>query len=187
MGGICRSQVRTCNVHIQTLCQAQRHKPDKFKEPAPPILPTLQNQTTTITQTTTMTTITDTPCNHHTEALHLTRNGHWQYHWFNPHHFPPPSHAATWKPSCNDKGCRHWDRCYDCNNFSASLLVDKAEFLAQKQLEQEYPETPHPNHHHFAPTTSTTEQTLKMKIRPQKEERQQLASNKRSQSLHDCT
>ena len=40
------------------------------------------------------------------------------------------------------------------DNFPASLLVDKAEFLAQRQLEEEYPENPHPNPpslrpHHF--------------------------------------
>jgi hypothetical protein len=120
------------------------------------MLPTLQNQTTTITQTTTMT--ADTPQNHHTEALHPTRNNHWQYHWFNPDQFPSPSHPATWKPSCKDKGCRHWNHCYDCNAFIASLLVNKAKFLAQKQLEEEYPETGTRTY------ASTTEQTLTLNM-----------------------
>jgi hypothetical protein len=92
-----------------------------------------------------MTTPTDTPRNNHTEALHPSRENQWQYHWFDPDHFSPPNHLETWKPSCNDDGCGHWNRCYDCNDFIATLLVDKAEFLARKQLEKEYPEAPHPN------------------------------------------
>jgi hypothetical protein len=87
---------------------------------------------------------TDTPRNHYAEALHPTRENHWQYHSFDPDHFPSPNYFETWKPSCNDRRCGHWNHCYDCNNFIVSLLIDKAEFLAWKQLEEEYSETPHP-------------------------------------------
>jgi hypothetical protein len=41
--------------------------------------------------------------------------------------------------------CGHWNCCYECSNSITSLLVDKAGFLARKQLEKEYPEMPHPN------------------------------------------
>jgi hypothetical protein len=86
------------------------------------------------------------PQDHHTEALHPTRENHWKYHWFDTGQLPPPYQAKTvWKPSCDDDGCGYWNRCYDCNDFNATLLVDKAEFLARKQLEEEHPETPHPH------------------------------------------
>jgi hypothetical protein len=97
-----------------------------------------------------ITTITaDTPHNHYkyTEALHPTRYNQWRYHWFDTGHIPPPNHTKThWmRPSCNDKGYGHWNHCYDCNDFIASLLVDKAKFMARRQLEEEYPEAPRPN------------------------------------------
>jgi hypothetical protein len=84
----------------------------------------------------------DVPRDHYMEALHPTRPNQWKYHWFDPDYPPPPE---AWKRSCNDKGCGHWSRCYECNDSMAILLVDKAEFLARKELEKEYPETPHPN------------------------------------------
>jgi hypothetical protein len=87
----------------------------------------------------------DTHRDHYMDALHPTRPNHWRYHWFDPDYPPPSSHPQTWKPSCDDRGCGHWNRCYECNDSIASLLVDKAEFLARKELEKEYPETPHPN------------------------------------------
>jgi hypothetical protein len=87
----------------------------------------------------------DPPRDHHTEALHPTKENHWRYHWFNVDYHPSPTYLDIWEPSCEDKGCGHWNRCYDCNEFPATLLVDKAEFLARKELEEEYPETPHPN------------------------------------------
>jgi hypothetical protein len=91
------------------------------------------------------------------EALHPTRRNHWQYHWFDIGHIPSPRHTnPRWKPktSCTDDGCGHWSRCYNCNDLIASLLVDKAEFIARRQLEEEYPEAPHPypsllRPHHF--------------------------------------
>ena len=86
------------------------------------------------------------PHNHHTEALHPTRKNQWKYHWFDIGQLPPPHQTKpVWRPSCDDDGCGYWNRCYDCNDFSATLLVDKAEFMARRQLEEEYPEAPHPN------------------------------------------
>jgi hypothetical protein len=81
------------------------------------------------------------------EALHPTRPNHWRYHWFDPNYPPPLSHPEAWKPSCKDEGCRHWNRnhCYECNNSIASLLVNKAKFLAWKELEKEHPKMPHLN------------------------------------------
>jgi hypothetical protein len=98
--------------------------------------------------------MTDPPRDHHTVALHPTKDNHWRYHWFDIDHHLSPTYPRTWERSCNDEGCGHWNRCYDCNDFVASLLVDKAEFLARKELEEEYPRTPHPNPsllrpHHF--------------------------------------
>jgi hypothetical protein len=88
------------------------------------------------------------PHYHYMEALHPTKQNHWQYHWFDVGHIPPPRHTdPRWKPklSCVDQGCGHWSRCYNCNDFIASLLVDKAEFIARRELETEYPENPHPH------------------------------------------
>jgi hypothetical protein len=47
----------------------------------------------------------------------------------------PTPKTGNQAASCNNKGCRYWNCCYECNDFIAMLLVDKAEFLAQKQLE----------------------------------------------------
>jgi hypothetical protein len=91
-------------------------------------------------------TTTRTAQNHHTEALHWTRENQWKYHWFDIGQLPPPYQAkSVWKPSCDNDGCGYWNRCYDCNDFNATLLVDKAEFIARKQLEREYPEALHSN------------------------------------------
>jgi hypothetical protein len=90
-------------------------------------------------------TMIDTPQDHYTEALHATRDDAWKYHRFDRDHLPPPTYTKNWKPSCDDEGRGHWSRCYECNHFIATLLVDKAKFLAQKQLEGECPDTPHPN------------------------------------------
>jgi hypothetical protein len=80
------------------------------------------------------------------EALHPTRENQWRYHWFDIGQPPPPYQAkTTWRPTCNDDICWYWNRCYDCNNFNATLLVDKAEFMARRHLVKEYPEAPHPN------------------------------------------
>jgi hypothetical protein len=110
----------------------------------------------------------DNPRDPHMEALHPTRSNHWKYHWFDADHFPPPNHTKNcWRPSCNNDGCGYWNCRYDCNKFPASLLVDKAKFMARRQLEGEYPETPHPNllllrpHHLYYVQTLTTKMTPK--------------------------
>jgi hypothetical protein len=69
-----------------------------YNEPDLPMLPLFR----TCTQTTTM--MVHTPKNHHTEALHPTKDNHWKYHWFITYHFPPPTYTKTWKPSCNEEG-----------------------------------------------------------------------------------
>jgi hypothetical protein len=123
-------------------------------EPAPPMLPKLFFQKTPSKHTRTTTTTMDTPRDHYMEALHLTRDNHWIYHWFDPNYPPPPTHPEAWKPSCDDEGCGHWNHCYECNDSIASLLVNKAEFLAWKELEKEYPRNCAPG------------QTSKMKLTP---------------------
>jgi hypothetical protein len=80
------------------------------------------------------------PQDHYMEALQQTRENQWKYHWFDIGQLPPPHQVKTgWRPSCDDDGCGYWNRCYHCNAFNITLLVDKAEFLVRKQLENEYP------------------------------------------------
>jgi hypothetical protein len=45
---------------------------------------------------------------------------------------------STPLPTCKDQACNFWNPCYDCNDCPATLLVDKAEFLARKELELEF-------------------------------------------------
>jgi hypothetical protein len=98
--------------------------------------------TSSIQHTKRTTTMSHAPRDHHPDTLHPTRENQWN----DIGQLPPPHQAEpTWRPSCNDDGCGYWNRCYNCNDFNATLLVDKAEFLARKQLEKEYLEAPHPH------------------------------------------
>jgi hypothetical protein len=146
--------------------------------------PFQKNQPQQAHKTTTM--AMHAPQDHHTEALHPTRYNHWKYHWFDPEHLPPPNHTKdSWKPSCNDKGCGHCNCCYDCNDSIALLLVDKAEFMARRQLKEEYPEAPHPNPpllrpHQFHYMTDINNENYPKGKTPQ------LAHHKRPPNHSDC-
>jgi hypothetical protein len=73
--------------------------------------------------------------------IHPTRPNQYARHWFEIEQARDREGTPlSWTPlpSCKDRACSFWSTCYDCNDCPATLLVDKAEFLARKELESEY-------------------------------------------------
>jgi hypothetical protein len=88
--------------------------------------------------------------------LHPTRPNQYAQHWFRSKQAEDRSDTAVYwtpLPSCKDQACGFWSTCYDCNDCPATLLVDKAEFIARKEFESEQDEPPkkHPNTSNTSP------------------------------------
>jgi hypothetical protein len=72
--------------------------------------------------------------------LHPTRPNQYARHWFEIEQAKDRGvKPLFWTPlsTCEDQACNFWSTCYDCNDCPATLLVDKAEFIARKELELE--------------------------------------------------
>ena len=87
---------------------------------------------------------------HYMWELHPTQPNQYVQHWLETEQARDRGILpALWSPlpSCKDQACCFWSTCYGCNDCPATLLVDKAEFMARKEFETEYEYDLEPTNH----------------------------------------